>query len=136
MAPKNLSARRRLLRIVSICGLFLLTAAFAAMPVAADKHGGSSGKDGDKVAMNGDNGANRGPGNVADMHDADDANEHQGVADNDANEHQGAVAHDANDANEHQGVADNDANEHPGAVDNDANDNDDDDAPIMPVPAP
>lgn len=96
MATENVSARRRFARMVSICGLFLLSAAFAAMPVAADKHGsGGSGKgSGDKVEMNNNPGANQAK---VDDDVNDDANEHQGMVDNDANEHQGAAVHDAKD---------------------------------------
>ena len=141
MAQRNLGARRRLARIVSIGGLFLLSMVFAALPVAADKHGGGSGGSGDNA------------GATSQKHDGDDrakdlvdndANEHEGVVDNDANEHHDMVD---NDANEHQGVADNDDANDNDALDNDANDtdrdannevndNDDDDAPpamVMPL---
>lgn len=100
MELRNLGGRRRFARMVSICALFLLSAAFAAMPVAADKHGSNSGQgSGDKVEMNDNHGANRGPGNVHDANlgvakvddDVDDANEHQGVVDNDANDDDDAV---------------------------------------------
>lgn len=37
------AVRRRFARMASIGGLFLLSVAFAAMPVAADKHGGNGG---------------------------------------------------------------------------------------------
>lgn len=37
--------RRRVARIIGICGVFLLSAAFAALPVAASGHGDSKGKD-------------------------------------------------------------------------------------------
>lgn len=134
MASKTpLTARRRFARLACICGLFLLSAAFAAMPVAADKHGGgsNSGKSGDKVEMNDNHGANRGPGNAGDANRGpgkvdddmnEDANEHQGMVDNDANEHQGAVNHDANDNDD--------------AVENEPNDNDDDDMPTTVVTTP
>jgi hypothetical protein len=125
MAQKNSGARRRFARIVSICGLFLLSLIFASLPVAADKHGGGGGGDhgsGGKVEATGQ------------KHDG--GNHMQDMDDNDANEHQDM---DDNDANDHQGVADNDANKHHDAVDNDANedhDANDDDAPpvVMPVP--
>ena len=122
MAQRNLGARRRLARIVGIGGLFLLSMIFAALPVAADKHGGdsgSSGKSGDKVET------------TSQKHDGDD--HAKDMVDNDANEHQGVA--DDDDANDNDAM-DNDANDNDRDANNEVNDNDDDDAPpamVMPL---
>jgi hypothetical protein len=122
MAEKNPDARRRFARIASICGLFLLSMIFAALPVAADKHGGSGGS-GDNAAMTGQR--HDGDDQAKDMND-NDANEHQGVMDNDANAHHDMMNNDADD----HGAVDNDADDDHGVADNDANDNDEDDVPL------
>jgi hypothetical protein len=132
MAQETLRTRKRLARIISICGLFLLSAAFAALPVAADKGGGNDRGDGNKVE-------------TGQMHDRDnhgqgvadkDVNDHHDMVDNDANEHHDMADNDANDdANERHDAVDNDTNEPPATADNDANDNDDDDV-AMPMMAP
>ena len=131
MAQRNLGARRRLARIVSIGGLFLLSMVFAALPVAADKHGGSGGS-GDNAGATSQK--HDGDNHAKDMVD-NDANEQEGVVDDDANEHHDLVDNDADDTpgvmdddNDNPGVADDDANDD---ANHEVNDNDDDDAPPL-----
>lgn len=87
-------ARRRFARIAGVCGLFLLSMVFAALPVAADKHGGDSGRGSDDTAQTGQHhdGDSRGQGRVANKPGDD-----HGIAENEPGDDRGMVENEPGD---------------------------------------
>lgn len=90
------AGRRWFARIASICGLCLLSVAFAAMPVAADKHGGNSGTGSDDKVQTGQR-------HDGDSHRQDQATnepgDDRGMAENEPGDDKGQAANEPGDDN-------------------------------------
>lgn len=88
-------ARRRFARIASVGGLFLLSMIFAALPVAADKHGGNSGGGSDDTVQTGQqhhDGDSRGQGRIA-----NEPGDDRGMAEDEPGDDRGMVENEPGD---------------------------------------